>query len=236
MTARTEILDDGDTFTHDGLQFIVSIEADNDHGAPWDNEDGHGPVSDWVSRDKKPGELVLSSDGYRHRYYDFAEAMRMARRDGWGLAEDGIAMLTARHGRAPTQGEIEAEAVQRDFLHLKGWVNDDWHYVGVCVRHVSFPSDDRYYYATWGIESCSDLYLTETAHELASECARAVRAEIQQEYTSLKTTRATARELIRDIRASATLRPSICTAVRQQLAALMDKRSAAHARIAELTA
>ena len=60
------------------------IEHDSDTGAPWQEDCGHGPVSDWTTRAKLPGELVLSTDRGLKRYYDFAQACRIARRDGWG--------------------------------------------------------------------------------------------------------------------------------------------------------
>lgn len=47
------------------------------------NTDGHGPVTAWTTRSKHPGELVINKDRGRARYYDFAEACRIARRDGW---------------------------------------------------------------------------------------------------------------------------------------------------------
>lgn len=31
----------------------VTIEQDCDHGAPWEECDGHGEVSDWTTRDKR---------------------------------------------------------------------------------------------------------------------------------------------------------------------------------------
>lgn len=69
-----------------GIRFLVQTERDEDHGAPWDEECGHGPVSDWTTRHKRSGELELS-DGTRglFRYYDFQEACKIARRDGWGF-------------------------------------------------------------------------------------------------------------------------------------------------------
>ena len=69
---------------HGALTIRATIEHDSGHGAPWEECDGHGPVSDWTTRAKRPGELVLCSDGSHKRYYDFAEACRIARRDGWG--------------------------------------------------------------------------------------------------------------------------------------------------------
>lgn len=75
----------GDTFNHGGHWFRVSLPRDDDRGAPWDETPGHGPVSDWTRRQKAPGELVLCEDRGSRRYYDFAEACRIARRDDWGF-------------------------------------------------------------------------------------------------------------------------------------------------------
>lgn len=68
----------------DGFQLTATVEDDDRGAAPWD-DDGHGPVSDWRPIDSKaPGELVLNRDGDSARFYDFAAAVKIARRDGWG--------------------------------------------------------------------------------------------------------------------------------------------------------
>lgn len=106
---------DTDTFNHQGRTFEVRYHFDDAMGAPWDEADGHGPVSDWTRRDKRAGELILNTDRGSHRYYDFAEACRIARRDGWGFlpgelehwqAADGLwhARVKARFG-APARFE-----------------------------------------------------------------------------------------------------------------------------------
>lgn len=76
----------GDSIECESGPFTITatIEHDSDTGAPWSEHDGHGPVTDWTIRAKRPGELILSTDGPHKRYYDFAEACRIARRDGWG--------------------------------------------------------------------------------------------------------------------------------------------------------
>jgi hypothetical protein len=65
-----------DNITISGLTFSVSVEPDDLHGAPWEVDCGHGPVSDWTTRGKLPGERVLWSDRGCYRYYDVAEATR----------------------------------------------------------------------------------------------------------------------------------------------------------------
>lgn len=236
MTARKNFIADGDTITVNGLQFVVGIENDDTYRLPWQDCDGHGPVSEWTSRDKKPGEVVLINDRNTKRFYDAAEATRQAKRDGWGLGEDQCAELAAKLGRAPTRGEIRAEAVRRDFEYLRGWCNDEWRYVGVCVRHVSQDEDSQYSHALWGIESNSDEYLAEVAQELAEEICTELAEEKATLRQSLAELRSQARALIRDIRSSSALRPAICAAVRAQLAAMLAQRTETHNRIAQLSA
>jgi hypothetical protein len=86
----------------DGFMFTLSVEADDHNPAPWEENDDHGPVSDWTRRDKLPGELLLSDDnpsGLRSTdkrlFYDYAAACRIARRHQWGFAPGKI--VTARN-------------------------------------------------------------------------------------------------------------------------------------------
>lgn len=76
---------DGDTVERGEYTLTATTEYDNSHGAPWQECDGHGPVSEWTTRDKLPGELVLCSDHGCKHYYDYAEACRAARAEGWGF-------------------------------------------------------------------------------------------------------------------------------------------------------
>lgn len=150
---------DGDTFEHGGRRFRVGFPRDDDHGAPWDEEDGHGPVSDWTTRQKTPGELVLCEDRGSRRYYDFAAACRIARRDGW--------LMTGDNDLSPAQRA--ANAAQADFERLRDWCNDDWHYVGVVVEMLDEDGEVLDDESLWGVESDADAYLDDTARELADE-------------------------------------------------------------------
>ncbi len=95
MPRKTETftapLHSGDSITRGKLTLTATIEPDSDSGTPWDNSDCHGPVSDWTSRDKEPGELILCDDnpsGLRgtknRRYYNMQSAVHTARADEWG--------------------------------------------------------------------------------------------------------------------------------------------------------
>lgn len=141
----------------DGYTAIVRMDYDADFGAPWENCDGHGIVSEWTSRDKKPGEFVLSEDsrGRSKRFYDFAQSVKIARRDGWD---------TAPYGQG-TNGERAHRAAMADFEYLRAWCRDDWHYVIVSIelqRNGETVADD----SCGGIETFRDYWREWTAEQL----------------------------------------------------------------------
>lgn len=147
-----------ETVEHNGHTITLEWHYDPDCEAPWEHEDGHGPVSDWTTRDKAPGELVLHSDRQSYRYYDYAEAMKIARKDGWGLCPEKTAILEKKLGRKPTKGEIRHASVMHDYDYLRRWCNDDWHWCGfVCEIEGT-----QYNESLWGIDSDSqDEFETE---------------------------------------------------------------------------
>jgi hypothetical protein len=162
-------------------------------GAPWEEHDGHGVVSDWTRRDKRSGEIVLCTDRGSKRYYDFAESMRIARRDGWGLCADGQATLVkslvtrGRDAAKPlTQGEIAAEAVRRDFEYLRRWCADQWRWVDLVVELLDADGEpvagrgDAANDSLWGMESDQDSYLQETAQDMALGLARGLQKEVAE--------------------------------------------------------
>lgn len=174
------MLYDGDTFEHGGREFTVRFQHDDCSDAPWEMSDGHGPVSDWTTRDKLPGERLLNSDrGRSRRFYDFAEATRVAKKDGWGLCPDDIAKLAAKLGRQPTRKQIVREAVERDFEFLRSWCNDEWHYCGVIVEHAESGKST----SCWGVEDNAYDYLETLAHELAGELAFELDSEMAAAIT-----------------------------------------------------
>lgn len=157
-----------DTREIGGQSFMVEWFADEHMGPPWEEHDGHGPVSDWTTRDKRPGELVLNGDrhGWR-RFYDFAEAVRIARRDGWNCAPYTHA----------SKGAQAAAAARADFEYLRRWCDDQWHWCGIRVTLLdeegipSGISSDL-----WGLESEPSDYHDTVIDELASECLRQMQA------------------------------------------------------------
>lgn len=153
----------------DGIRLVTTTEPDYDAGTPWGREDGHGPVSDWTTRAKLPGERVLNKDRNSYRYYDFAEAVRTARADCWG-------------GQGRTAGERAAHAAESDYRRLRGWCDDRWSYVGVIV--TAYEDNDGECgrklgsASLWGVESDCRDYLADVEAELTEEvldsvCVRA---------------------------------------------------------------
>ena len=150
-------MDSGDIFTRNGRRFRFTLEPDTDHGPPWEEEDGHGPVSNWTRRGKRPGEVVLCEDRGSKRYYDVQAATETAKRDGWDAPPYG-----------GTPGERAARAVAADLQRLRDWCEDRWSYVGVVVTEVLNDRNGRSD-SLWGIESDAGDYLTEVAYQLADE-------------------------------------------------------------------
>lgn len=163
----------------DGYSAHIRMDYDTDNGAPWENSDGHGLVSEWTTRDKLPGELVLSEDshGRSKRFYDFAGSVKIARRDGWDAAPYGQG----------TKGERAHRAAMADYGYLRAWCNNDWHYVGVIIdlqRNGETVEND----SCWGIETHEDYHLEWTAEQLtyminADRTARAKAALAQRKET-----------------------------------------------------
>jgi hypothetical protein len=154
------------TFEVGGRTFAARVLPDHDEGAPWENSEGHGDVSEWTTRAKRPGELVLAESwrGQR-RYYDFAGAVKRARNEGWNAAP-------YFPPGEETKGQRARKAALSDFNYLRAWCNDEWHYVGVTVTPVCTccgSPDPKRAESCWGIESTDDSYLRETAEELAGQ-------------------------------------------------------------------
>jgi hypothetical protein len=191
MAKRSRLFDD-DTFEVRGYRFRVRFPPDEDHGAPWEDYDGHGIVSDWTTRSKRAGERVLSEDHNSKRYYDVAASIKIAKKDQWGPIHCAICDKSD-HGpydqqygphakdhnfTAEPAGITAARAVERDYEFLRGWCNDEWHYCGVVVTLIEEDDEDsEEEESVWGIEDNADEYLTATAYELADEILSRIEVE-----------------------------------------------------------
>lgn len=174
--------DSGDTFSRGDLAFRFFTEHDIDDTPPWDREGGHGPVTRWIHTDgwwsdagdgyrpERAGNLVLCRSNKRVRFYGFAGAMRIAKRDGWCLSDLDIARLRDKLGHDPEPGEIREAAVRADFERLRDWCEDRWGYltVGVRLLDVNGYHTDEVEYLD-GVESDSGDHLIAVANGLAED-------------------------------------------------------------------
>lgn len=163
-----------------GQYFRATIVRDTDASEPWKEHDGHGiirKVSRFDEGDKAPGERILYLGNSREYtfIYDWAQTMRIAKRDGWGCG-------TASHTHA-TPGERVACAVQADFDLLRGWITDQWCWVGVVVSIHYRDADGReqtiddHAESLWGIDSLNENeYLRDVANELLPSAQTVLRA------------------------------------------------------------
>lgn len=155
------------TVSHGGKDFTfrADVELDEDHGAPWEECDGHGPVSDWTARAKRPGEIILIESRGKRRFYDYAEACRIAQRDGWNAPPYDVPGETAK--------QRAARAACADFEYMRAWCNGEWHYVGLIVTLLDeHGGETDICDHIWGIESSETDYVREEARRLAEDLAR----------------------------------------------------------------
>lgn len=151
------------------MSFRIEWVYDHDSDPPWDRECGHGPVSDWEHRSKRPGEMILNSNRGSHRFYDFAEAVKLARKDGWNTAPFNW----------PTDGARAHAAALADFDYLRRFCADQWHYCGIIVTLLDADGEpDSVDASLWGIESEGDDYHEEIISELITECLSQITATI----------------------------------------------------------
>jgi hypothetical protein len=154
------------TFEHEGHTYLLELFYDMDIGPPWQEHDGHGPVSEWTKTIcKRPGQMILLTEGHHSRFYDFEEATKIAKRDGWGLGDRALARLTEELGREPTRKQILRQAVFADFEYLHAWCNEEWCWLTVVVSDRTTCVND----SIGGIESNNEDGIMSYARELAEE-------------------------------------------------------------------
>lgn len=188
MTTSRTTYSDGEIVEREGLRFRINIEDDPDFGPPWDEGDGQGIISDWETRDKKPGERVLNTDRSSKRFYDIQATTAKAKQEGWGLAPERIAEWTAKAGRAPTKKQITAAAVEHNYKWMRGWCTDQWRYCGIIVTLLGEVGDggmddnveNDYGHAIWGMESEDDAGIAEYAEEFMDEIIREHTEELKE--------------------------------------------------------
>lgn len=197
-------------FEYEGNRFAFALAVDDAQSMPWDNEDGHGPVREISCdcrghSDKRPGEVVIGTNGRTVWLYDFAEACKIARRDGWGflpgkletsepvpgtwqakagnfvaLGDDinaAIRNLYASHRASMSPKAYAAGAAKRDMERLRAFLNSDWCYVGVIVY---FADDDGQPLKSEGNQSLWGI--ESDSEDYHAEVAEELAAELLEEF------------------------------------------------------
>lgn len=177
-------------FTQDGREFVARVHHDDCMGAPWEEHDGHCPVTR-VSHDygtqyghsKKPGEFVFHR-GNRGEYsycVDMPECIALAMRDGWGIPDDDRQRFVSSRGREPTKRETAMIAVNLDLEFLRGWCADEWEWI--CLEVCAIVTDEdgeeseTYCETLGGVESCGDYARNELMPELAENIIHRMQAD-----------------------------------------------------------
>ena len=155
---KIQVTANGHVFT-----FRVEFEQDDTCREPWEDSEGHGPVSDWTHRDKLPGELVLNTDRTAKRFYDYAEACRIALRDRWDA-------LPYNDG-SQTKRQQAAKAALSNFNYLREWCQDEWRYVIVTVTLLDAEGEETNVREILGGVEDRGAYHRTTALELAQGLA-----------------------------------------------------------------
>jgi hypothetical protein len=138
---------DVDTVTYQGRTIKIEWEYDQFAYTPWDFS-GSEFVSDWVRRDKHPGEVVICNDRGSKRFYNFADSVAKLKKDGIsGTDSDRI-----------TKSEVE---------RFRNWCSDQWYYMTASVS-----VDGLEYTNCWSaIESD---YAADVINDLLAEAKHAI--------------------------------------------------------------
>jgi hypothetical protein len=115
---------------------------------PWEESDCYGSVSNWVRRDKYPGEVIIASDRGSYRFFDLAGLVAELRQGGM-------------------TGEEADKAARATCARMKAWCNDEWCYLWVSVEVPTADYD----------ESCGMIesdYASDCLEEMLIEAKRAI--------------------------------------------------------------
>lgn len=167
-------MNDGDTFVRQGLRFRVRIKPDDSFEAPWEREDGHGPVRTVYSYHglpaKRAGERILHSSRGMYWLYDWQAAIRTAIKDGWSVSEEARNRIRRELKMTgnDTVRSAAAMAVYEDEQRLRRWLNGDWDYIGVIVILLDADGEETGdCESLWGVESDAGDHFTEVTNDLA---------------------------------------------------------------------
>ena len=162
-----------------GNKFKIELAYDYIVDKPWEWCDGHGEVSEWTTRDKKPGEVVLCIDGRSRLYYDMQGAVKLARRE-W-VSKDS----------ENTLGQNAVKAAQSDFEKLRAWCDGKWWYAILRVVMLDDAGEELDGYDDYlgrvedGYDKKFAGYVMECAQELAQQIETRYLSDKSKEETNM---------------------------------------------------
>jgi hypothetical protein len=136
---------------------------------PWEEFDGHVNIQTkrvgYYGRvEKSPSEVIFYVSRDTVYYYDIREAHAKARAEEWGC----------KNPEGLTKKEIAARAVAENVKFWRGYLNDDWHYVGVvCTVLDSEGEETNETESCWGFETVNGYHET-AGREMAESLAESV--------------------------------------------------------------
>jgi hypothetical protein len=190
-------------YTHkSGKKYHVELYYDHDMGPPQDEGDGYGVTErlDWNPTDEEQLEQhlcdyepeieeetrlrlmrQLSSEnwGSSALYYDVLSSLHKAREEGWGAGAE----WKAANPNATKEEEL-MYVVNKDFDHLKGWYDDDWHWVTVSVAPLNEddePDEDHREYCGGYESTIVDHDQRKWFDEVIEDLAHSVEHSLKQE-------------------------------------------------------
>jgi hypothetical protein len=193
-------------YTHkSGKKYHVELYYDHDMSAPQDEGDGYGvtvrmnwnptneeqleqhlldyePEIEEETRLRLMRKLSRADWGSPGLYYDVLSSLHKARTDGWGAGEE----WKAANPNATKEAEL-MYVVNKDFEHLKGWYDDDWHWVTVSVAPLNEddePDEDHREYCG-GYESTivdhdQRIWFDEVIEDLAHSVEHSLKRELHK--------------------------------------------------------
>ena len=132
-----------ETYTHKcGKTYNVRWYHDYDYGSPLENGDGYGVTErlDWNPTNEEQLEQHIVDYEPELEEETRLRLMRVLQRpDRWGDAGLYYDVLSSLH-KAQTEWGVAPErcmeVVEKDFAYLKGWYDDDWHWLTLGVAPI----------------------------------------------------------------------------------------------------
>jgi hypothetical protein len=130
-----------ETYTHkNGKKYHVCWYYDHDFGSPLENGDGYGETvrMDWNPTNEEQLEQHIADYEPELEEETRLRLMRVLQkssswRDDSGLYYDVLSSLHLAKTEWGVAPERCMEVVEKDYAYLKGWYDDDWHWLTVGV-------------------------------------------------------------------------------------------------------